>query len=234
MMPTASQVFILSATFVLVWWFASVRSFQLSLARKFALVTIPVIWASIVLAIAKEDWFKTESTPPRVLLPVGVSVLLCTLLWRGGHIHRLSRLSYFALIALSLVRIPVEWVLHQLYLQNLVPLSMTWSGYNFDILSGLAALALVVILATKGFSIVSETQAIKIFAWGGFGLLLAIIVQAFLSVPGPLHIINANQPNLAVLQYPFVLLPTLIVPFVLVSHLAIFAKLYSGQNKKRQ
>jgi hypothetical protein len=58
------------------------------------------------------------------------------------------------------------------------------------------------------------------------GLLLNIILNAVLSAPVPFQKFAFDQPNIAVLYFPFVWLPSCVVPLVLLSHLAAIRKLY--------
>jgi hypothetical protein len=45
-----------------------------------------------------------------------------------------------------------------------------------------------------------------------------------MSAPGPLQQIAFEQPNVGIAYFPFVLLPTIIVPMVLFAHIAILRK----------
>jgi hypothetical protein len=55
--------------------------------------------------------------------------------------------------------------------------------------------------------------------------LLNIVVHAILSVQSPIQQFGFDQPNRAVLEYPFVLLPAVVVPIVMLSHLSTLRKL---------
>jgi len=94
---------------------------------------------------------------------------------------------------------------------------MTFSGWNFDILSGITA-PFIAWFAFRGGKI---NRAVLI-AWNIFALLLLIIIVsiAVLSVPLPIQKFGFEQPNVAVLYFPFIWLPTIIVPIILFSHLA--------------
>jgi hypothetical protein len=51
-------------------------------------------------------------------------------------------------------------------------------------------------------------------------LLANIVIRAVLSLPTDFQQFGFEQPNVAVLQFPYVWLPGLIVPLVLLAHLA--------------
>jgi len=61
-------------------------------------------------------------------------------------------------------------------------------------------------------------------------LLLNIVINALLSAPFPFQQFAFDQPNIAILYFPFVWLPSFIVVTVLFSHLVSLRKLI--KNKK--
>ena len=65
------------------------------------------------------------------------------------------------------------------------------------------------------------------------GLLANIVVNALLSTPTPIQKFAFDQPNIAILNFPFSWLPTFIVPIVLFGHLASIRQLFK-QNTDRQ
>ena len=53
-------------------------------------------------------------------------------------------------------------------------------------------------------------------------LLLNVVITAFFAFPTPFQKLAFDQPNIAILYFPFNLLPTVIVPMVLFGHLLHF------------
>jgi hypothetical protein len=94
---------------------------------------------------------------------------------------------------------------------------MTFQGYNFDILIGLSAVAILL------YGSVTHNPLSKSFVliWNLTGLLFLtiIVVMAILSSPLPIQQFAFQQPNVAVLKFPYVFLPAYIVPIVYLSHL---------------
>lgn len=129
----------------------------------------------------------------------------------------LRALDPFHLTVLHTVRIPVELVLFWLFGAGYIPEVMTFAGNNFDILAGLTApIVAVLVFRTK---IMGRGLFL---AWNLFSLLLLanIIVTAILSAPTIFQRIAFEQPNEAVFFFPFLLLPAIIVPLVLFAHIA--------------
>jgi len=54
---------------------------------------------------------------------------------------------------------------------------------------------------------------------------LNIVINAILSVPTPIQQFAFDQPNIAILYFPFTWLPCFIVPAVLLSHIVSIKKL---------
>lgn len=163
-------------------------------------------------------YLATNAMPPRLVLfglfPALLTIILYFVFARKSFIEKLPLKT---LTILHIVRIPVEIVLFWLYGQSLIPQLMTFEGRNFDILSGLTA-PLIYFLAFRG----GKINRTLLIIWNLFalGLLINIVVNAVLSFPFPFQQFAFDQPNRAVLYFPYIWLPTVIVPLVLFSHLA--------------
>jgi hypothetical protein len=99
---------------------------------------------------------------------------------------------------------------------------MTFEGRNFDILSGITA----PIIAYWCFK--SQKPKYKILLLWNFiclGLLINIVINGLLSAPLPFQQFAFDQPNVALMYFPFVWLPCCVVPIVLISHLASIRKI---------
>lgn len=58
------------------------------------------------------------------------------------------------------------------------------------------------------------------------GLLINIVIRALLSFPSPMQQLAFDQPNRAIIYFPFIWLPTVVVPIILFSHLASIWQLF--------
>jgi hypothetical protein len=56
-------------------------------------------------------------------------------------------------------------------------------------------------------------------------LLVNVVTIAVMAMPSPMQRLALDQPNIAVLYFPFNWLPSVVVPIVLFSHLASLWKL---------
>lgn len=107
-------------------------------------------------------------------------------------------------------RIVVEILLWLLFVQNLLPIQMTFEGKNFDILVGVLAIPAGYFVA-KQTSIKAKKKLLIV--WNIFGLcVLAIIVSiAVLSAPLPIRYFMNEPSSKVVSTFPFVWLPTVLV-----------------------
>lgn len=199
--------------------------------------SIPTITVILVLlvaqaAIARTGFFTVNNTiPPRFILLVGPLLLIIIALFLTARGKRfLDSLDMKTLTILHTIRIPVELVLFWLFLNKAVPHLMTFEGRNFDIFSGLTAPLIYY------FGFVKKSISPKvILAWNFIclGLLFNIVINAVLSAPTPFQQFAFDQPNIAILFFPFVWLPGIVVPLVLLSHLAAIRQLLRLAGEKQ-
>jgi hypothetical protein len=136
-----------------------------------------------------------------------------------------------ALVAFQAFRIPVEWLLHRLYEEGVVPVQMTYAGRNFDIITGLTAAAVGVWLAR------GRRSHGVVLAWNvlGLALLANIVTIAVLSTPVPFRRFPDGPPNLLPSLLPYVWLPSFLVQLALAGHVLVFRYLLSaGANPVRR
>ena len=166
---------------------------------------------------------NTAIFPPRIIifgvLPAILLIAVYFIFFRKSFIEKLP-LKVLTLV--HVVRIPVEIVLLWLFQNQFVPRSMTFEGSNFDILSGITA-PFVYFLAFRG----GKINGTLLISWNIFALVLLfnIVFTAVAAFPAFNQNISPELQNRAVVYFPYVWLPTVIVPIVLFSHLASFWKL---------
>lgn len=202
--------------------------YRASKSKIFALILI--VWAIIQSIIAKSGFYLISDTiPPRFLLMVGppmLSILLIFFTKKGRGF--ISTFDLKTLTLLHTVRIPVELVLYSLFLQKLVPELMTFSGRNWDILSGISAIFVYLFIIKQ-----KKTKTTLALIWNFIclGLLFNIVINAILSAPFAFQQFAFDLPNIGVLIFPFNLLPAVIVPIVLFSHLISIKQLLAMKKQ---
>jgi hypothetical protein len=181
-------------------------------------------WLLIQALIGLSGFYTVTTTiPPRfvlMVLPPFLTILLLFLTKKGKLF--LDQLDLEQLTLLHVIRIPVEIVLLWLFIYKAVPELMTFEGRNFDILSGFSAAFVYYYNFFK-----KKLSSVFLLIWNliCLALLLNIVVNAVLSAPFPFQQFAFDQPNIAVLYFPFNWLPSCVVPLVLLSHLAAIRQL---------
>ena len=200
-----------------------------------AVLVISLGWLILQGAISASAFYTvTLGIPPRFVFLIAPPLLLCITLLVGREGRKLlDKMDTARLTILHVVRVPVELILLSLSLHGSVPELMTFEGRNFDIVSGLSA----PLIYYYGYVRKRLNRSILI-AWNITCLLLLIniVVNAVLAAPFSFQALAFDQPNIAVLYFPFTWLPGFIVPVVLLSHLAclrqLIAQTRSGAAKE--
>ena len=181
-------------------------------------LVILLTWLVIQAVIALTDFYTvTDTIPPRFLLLVLPPILFIILLFatNKGRIF-IDSLDIKALTLLHIVRVPVEIVLFRLFIYIMIPELMTFEGRNFDVISGISAPLIYY------FGFVQKQLSNKIIIiWNVLCLMLLfnIVINAVFSAPFPFQKFAFDQPNIAILYFPFNWLPSCVVPIVLFSHI---------------
>ena len=181
-----------------------------------------LLWSFVQGLLAYAGFYRNlDAFPPRfalVLLPalifVGLSLRPSVMEWLANT--RAQHISTW----MHSIRLPIELVLYGLYTHRMIPQLMTFEGRNFDIFIGISALFMG--------AFYRKTKLKARLLWNVTGLLfvLFILVNAILSAELPFQQFAFDQPNRAVIYFPFVLLPATIVPIVIWTHLTDILLLY--------
>ena len=200
-------------------------------ASKKSIITLVIllVWLLVQMLIGLTDFYTDSySLPPRFLVLILPPVIFIILLFTIKKVKDyIDNLDLKMLTLLHIVRTPVELVLLWLFVYKAVPELMTFEGRNFDILSGITAPFIFY------FGFVKQNMNKKIILIWNFiclGLLINIVVNAILSAPFPFQQFAFEQPNIAVLHFPFNWLPACVVPLVLFSHLVVIRQLMKSKT----
>jgi hypothetical protein len=202
--------------------------FYIGSGRDKRVLLVSTIWLALIGGLSITGFFEnTTSLPPRYLLVFLGSTGLIIYLYK---VLKTDRLNTKRLLLVQGLRLPVEIGLYQLFLQGQIPQIMTFEGWNYDIIIGISALMIFVVLYFKEH-LLSKTFML---IWNVTGVLfLAVIVlTAVLSAPLPIQLLAFDQPNVAVLKFPYVFLPAYIVPLVLLTHLLTIKKILKEVPKR--
>jgi hypothetical protein len=121
-----------------------------------------------------------------------------------------------ALVGFQGFRLPLELVMHEAARAGIMPPQMSYGGRNFDIVTGASAIVVAVLLRNGA---IPRGAAV---AWNALGALLLanVVTIAVLSTP-MFHVFGPDALNTWVAYFPFVLLPTVMVPAAIVGHVLV-------------
>jgi hypothetical protein len=193
--------------------------------NKATTAIVLVIWLAVTGILSFKEVFQNTSTiPPRLMIGIAPAILSIILLLTTKSGRRFTdSINLKKLTLVHTVRVPVEITLFILSTHKLIPELMTFAGRNLDILSGITA-PIMYLVCFRG-SVVKNRKLLLVWNFICLGLLLNIVINAILAAPFPFQQFAFDQPNVAVLYFPFTWLPFFIVMIVLYSHLAAIRQL---------
>jgi hypothetical protein len=184
-----------------------------------ALAWIALTWTLAAAGVLRQ-W---DLRPPPMMLVLVAILALGVAIARSRVGDRLARgVPLAGLVGLQSFRLPLEMLMHGANTEGLMPVQMSYSGRNFDILTGITALGLAVWLR------MGRPPRAVVVAWNVLGLVLLtnIVVVAVLSMPlWAAFGSSPEQLNTFVLSPPYVLLPTVMVLAAWAGHLVVFRAL---------
>jgi hypothetical protein len=182
-------------------------------------------WLLVIALVAASGVLRRfEATPPPFALlalavvVVGIAVpcsSLGTLLVRG--------LPLWALVGFQVFRFPLELLMHRAYVEGVMPVQMSYSGRNYDIVTGLTAGALALWLARW------RVPRWVVASWNilGFVLLVNIVTIAVVSTP-LFRWFGDERLNTFVTYPPFIWLPGVLVTAALSGHVLVWRRVHSA------
>ena len=220
-----SIVFGLTTALTLIMFYLAVRKSPAGDATARWILIGLTVWLIVQAVVTKSGFYSTNTTalPPRfvfLVVPPLLTIIILFLTVKGRVF--IDELPQSTMTFLHIVRVPVEIVLYWLFLNKAIPELMTFTGRNFDILAGITA-PFVAYYGLKKQLLGRNT----LLAWNfiGLALLFNIVVHAVLSAPFAFQQLAFDQPDIAVLYFPFSWLPGFVVPMVLFSHLLAIRQL---------
>jgi len=206
-------------------WYAWRRSGEtgLAAARATALMALGgAAWMAVTWAVAARGTFREwNRLPPSLAVLVVLIVIISARLTMGGAGRRLAVfIPLWVLVAVQGFRLPLELAMHRMFERGIMPEQMSYSGRNFDIVTGASALIVAALVATGrgGRGLVAAWNVI------GLALLLNIVVVAIVSTP-LFALFGPDRLNVWITYPPFIWLPAVMVLAALTGHLIIFRAL---------
>ena len=213
---------------VLVAWRATGRSPAGARRAAATAIVAAAAWMFVTWRAAASGVLRNwDATPPPFALLVLAIVLVATAIALSPIGRTLAGgLPLWILIGFQGFRLPLELAMHTMYERGVMPIQMSYSGRNFDVITGITALIVSLLLASgRGGRLLAA-------AWNvlGFALLINVVVVAVLSTPR-FRYFGDDHLNIWVTYPPFVWLPAVMVLAALAGHLVIFRALASSTTQ---
>lgn len=182
---------------------------------------LTVAWLAITAAAALSGRLARFdlTPPPMALLIVSVFALAFTL-GLGPIGRRLARVvPLVALVGVQAFRLPLELVMHRAATLGIMPVEMSFGGYNFDIVTGAGALAIALALRA-GVAV----PRVVIRIWNLWGLWCLAVIAVVAVASSPMVAAFGAEPrhlNTWVLFFPYVWLPAVLVTVALAGHIVV-------------
>ena len=195
-----------------------------SVARRAAIVVAvdSAVWMALTWVAARsgilQQWDRTP--PPFLFVILGMLVISAILAFGGVGTRIAQHIPLWTLVAIQGFRLPLELAMHALVARGIMPIQMSYSGRNFDIVTGATAIV-VAILVKTGYG---GRRLVALWNLLGLALLVNVVSVAIASMP-LLKLFGDERVVTFVTYPPFVWLPAVMVLAALAGHLVIFKAL---------
>lgn len=189
-----------------------------------------VAWMAVTAALAVSGTlarFDQRPPPMAIMIPVIFAVPILIALSPLGR-RLAAAVPIAALVGLQMFRLPLELVMHRAAGLGIMPPELSYSGYNFDIVTGTGALLLVVAMR------IGTVPRAVVWAWNVWGLWCLLVIAWIARSSSPIVRLFGDDPrhlNTWVLYFPYVWLPTVLVMIALGGHLVLTRALARGTSR---
>jgi len=208
-----AQLFLTYLAFVVVAVIGMSAAY-LSRPMTFAVITGLAIWLVYVGLFSSLGYMRDPSLrPPGILWVVGPVVLFVVFVVRSNIAARVAAaIPLWLILGFGSFRIGVELLVHRLWEDGLVPKLLTYEGGNVDMIIGLSA-PIIAWIATRG------RPGLRLaMGWNVLGLLSLANVTASAVLTGPIKLISAEVPTVAMGFFPYAFIPGFFVPLAVTLH----------------
>jgi hypothetical protein len=182
------------------------------------------LWLAFTALLAAGGLLADFAVDPPPFLLVAIPMLLLPALVTfsrlGAALAEATPLAW--LVGFHAFRLPLELVMHEAAREGTMPVQMTFTGANFDIVSGTSAV-IVALLLLQG-----RAPGWLVWVWNALGSLLLLAIMAIAIVSLPRFHVFGSEParlNTWVAYFPFVWLPAGLVSAALLGHLLLWRRL---------
>jgi len=164
--------------------------------------------------------------PPMVIWFASMVVMTLALAWSPFGRRFADKLPFVALIGFQAFRLPLELVMHRAAIAGIMPDVMTYTGYNFDIVTGATALPLALYAWRR------SVPRWLIVLWNVTGQILLFVVAGVALAASPIfRAFGDDQLNVWVTEFPYVWIAVMVAA-ALFGHVVTLRKLMAERRAK--
>ena len=192
--------------------------------RGLRVAVLAALWLAVTFAAGASGRLRFDTMPPTMLVAMIAMWAIALRTGLGPTGRRLAESTPLGVLVLvQAFRLPLELLMHRAAGEGLMPVQMSFSGRNWDIVTGSTALVLgVAIIARRG-----RVPRWIVAAWNVMGALLLanVLVVALLSAPTPFRVFMNEPANTWIAHAPWIWLPAVFVPAAIAGHIIVFRRL---------
>lgn len=194
---------------------------------------LTALWLAVTFAAGASGRLSFTTLPPTMMLALLVMWAVALRIGLGPVGARLAEHTPLALlVGVQAFRLPLELLMHRAYTEGLMPGQMSFSGRNFDIVTGTSALLLALAMVVWRGRVPLRAVA----AWNVMGTLLLanILTVAILSAPTPLRVFMNEPANVWITAAPWIWLPAVFVTTAIAGHIIVFRRLRMEARRRAE
>jgi hypothetical protein len=192
--------------------------------RGLRAAVLTALWLAVTFAAGASGRLSFSTMPPTMMVALVVMWVIAVRIGVGPAGRRLAEHTPLALlVGVQAFRLPLELLMHRAYTEGLMPGQMSFSGRNFDIVTGTSALLLALAMVVWRGRVPLRVVAV----WNVVGTLLLanVLVVAILSAPTPLRVFMNEPANVWIAAAPWIWLPAVFVTTAIAGHIIVFRRL---------
>ena len=164
--------------------------------------------------------------PPMVIWFASMVVMTLALAWSPFGRRFADKLPFVALIGFQAFRLPLELIMHRAAIAGIMPDVMTYTGYNFDIVTGATALPLAL------YAWRHPVPRWLIVLWNVTGQIMLFVVAGVALAASPMfRAFGDDQLNVWVTEFPYVWIAVMVAA-ALFGHVVTLRKLIAERRAK--
>jgi hypothetical protein len=209
----------LLVSFLLWFFYRRGRHAESAQASSFGFGVALFLWLWVTAGISLSGVLtRFDMEPPPFAILIAATFALSVY---AGFSHvgaTLARVPLAWLVGLNAFRLPLELAMHEAARQRVMPEQMSFTGWNFDILTGVSALLLSPLIAS------GRVSRAMVAVWNAAGALLLanVVTIALLSTPVIRAFGKGRHMNTFVAFFPYVWLPAVLVAAAIILHIVIW------------